>query len=346
MLSVTVVIPTYNGARYVEAALRSVFAQSLPPQEVVVVDDASADDTLAVVAKAAAGAPVPVRALRLPRNSGGPARPINTGVASARGELIAVLDQDDTFKPAKLETQARALSDNPRVALAAGLCGLSDESAPDRILNWQLHVYGQLAGGAADARAAAFPGKDTLRALLRHGNFLLGYPAFMFRAADWRAKGGVDERLRVASDYDLLCWLCTRGDVAIQPSAQYVRREHDANVSNNQQNVYLDTARVRARYLVGQRWLLDDRAYSRSLRGWFDGFSHALREAGNYRGAWECNRLAARAWGWDGRLLRAQGKLPLHWLWRRLTRRPPVYNDQTRPRTPARVAASPGGGPV
>jgi glycosyltransferase involved in cell wall biosynthesis len=345
MLSVTVVIPTYQGARFIGAALSSVFGQSLLPTEVIVVDDASTDDTLSVVEKRASRAPIPVRTLRLARNSGGPARPINTGIASARGELVTVLDQDDTLQPGKIEFQARTLSENPSVAVAACFCGLSKDSGPVRLVEWQFQHYREITGASDNDSAAQLSGQEVLRTLVLRGNFLFGYPAFMFRAADWRAKGGVDERLPIASDYDLLCWLCTRGDAVIWPSAQYIRCEHNANASRNQQKVRLDMARVRARYLAGNPWLLEDEAESHAMHDWFGGLAYALREADNYRGAWECNRLAARVWGWDKLLCQAQCKLPLHWLWRRLTGRSSVGGHHPKTRTRATVTASSEHGP-
>jgi glycosyltransferase involved in cell wall biosynthesis len=302
------------------------------------VDDASTDDTVEVVRAAGRRCPVPLRSLRLPRNSGGPARPINTGVAAARSELIAVLDQDDTFLPQKIESQARILSENPGVALAAGFCGMSDDDEPDRIRYLPPDVHRQLGIGSVGSRPVVFPGREFLRALILRGNFLVGYPAFLFRKADWGAKGGVDERLRVASDYDFLCWLCSRGDVALQPAVQYVRREHETNVCNDRQKMCLEVTRVKARYLAGQPWLRDDPAVATAARDWFHGYGYWLREAGNYGAARECYCLAAAVWGWDGALVRAVCKLPLVWAWRKLSRQPPVDTFATRPRAPAAKA--------
>ena len=329
MRPASVVIPTYNGARFIHEALASVFAQTALPQEIIVVDDCSTDGTAEIVERIGQSAPVPVRLFRQTKNSGGPAHPINLGVRAAKGKYIAVLDQDDVLVPDKIERQTRALSENSDVALAGGFCSLEREQPA--ALAWQFEALFDL-GGMNIGEYQLFCGRDVLRMLILRGNFLMGYPAFMFRKAHWQAKGGVDESLRIASDCDLMCWLCTQGSVALFPVVQYVRCEHNANVCNDKQQMFLDIARVRARYLAGQRWLLEDQSVSRPLREWFAGFSYWLRQASNYRGSWDCYRLMAQVWGWDWSLRKAACKLVLHHIWRQLTREPPVYNSWTRPR--------------
>ena len=173
-----------------------------------------------------------------------------------------------------------------------------------------------------------------------HGNFLVGYPSFMFRTADWRAKGGADERYRVASDYDLLCWLCSRGSMAITPSTHYVRRTHDSNVCNNKQRMFLDVAQVRAHYLTSQRWLLADEEISRPMRDWFGYFGYCLREAGNYRDAWRCYCTIGRVWGWNRSLAMEALKLPVCRIWRRLVRWAPSYSSLTDPGVPNQSGAA------
>ena len=325
---VSVVVPTYNGVAYIEEALASVFAQTAPPAEVIVVDDRSTDGTADLVEGLARTAPVPLRLIRCERNSGGPARPINIGVAAAQGEFIAVLDQDDVFSPDKIDRQTRLLAGHPDASLAVGFCAA--RNLPQVIRPGQLDAFRAL-GGSESLEAVEFSGRQVLRALILQGNFLVGYPAFLFRKSHWQAKGGADEGLRVASDYDLLCWLCTRGTVVIDPAVHYVRREHDANCSSDRQGAFLDVTRVRERFLRREGWLLADETVSRAMREWFIGFAYWLREAGNYRGAWECYRLAGRVWGWHWPLYQAVYKLALHGLRGRMVRHRPVYNFYTQP---------------
>jgi glycosyltransferase involved in cell wall biosynthesis len=119
-LPVSVVIPAYNGEAFVADAIRSVFAQTCLPCEIIVVDDASTDNTIGCVRTMAARAPIRVRWICLAQNSGGPARPINVGVQAAQAPLIAVLDQDDVFLPQRIASQAAVLTAHPDIAFVFG----------------------------------------------------------------------------------------------------------------------------------------------------------------------------------------------------------------------------------
>ncbi|MBB4856844.1 succinoglycan biosynthesis protein ExoO [Novosphingobium chloroacetimidivorans] len=100
--TVSVVIPAYNAAHCVARAIHSVQAQTLQSFEIVVVDDASQDETRAVVRRLAA-ADGRIRLLELERN-GGPSAARNAGLAAATGTWTALLDADDAFRPERLAT--------------------------------------------------------------------------------------------------------------------------------------------------------------------------------------------------------------------------------------------------
>jgi glycosyltransferase involved in cell wall biosynthesis len=68
--NISVVVPTYNGAAFIAEALASVFAQTLPPREIIVADDCSTDDTPTIVKHIASDSPLPIRLIRLEDNSG------------------------------------------------------------------------------------------------------------------------------------------------------------------------------------------------------------------------------------------------------------------------------------
>ncbi len=98
---VSVVIAAYNVAPYIDRALHSAIAQTVSDTEIIVVDDASLDDTTDRVAKAAAS-DHRIRLIRQPQN-GGPARARNLAFQAARGRWIAVLDADDAWVPTRLQ---------------------------------------------------------------------------------------------------------------------------------------------------------------------------------------------------------------------------------------------------
>jgi hypothetical protein len=96
-IRISVVIPAYNAERFLPRCLKSVFAQTLKPEEVIVVDDGSTDNTAAVAAEL--GARV------LSQTNSGVAATRNLGIQNASGDWIALLDADDLWTPKKLERQ-------------------------------------------------------------------------------------------------------------------------------------------------------------------------------------------------------------------------------------------------
>ncbi|TAG27334.1 MAG: glycosyltransferase family 2 protein [Burkholderiales bacterium] len=115
MDTISVVIPAYNAAPYISETLQSIFAQSLPPVEIIVVDDCSKDNTHAVVAALVQNHPY-IKLIRAPRNFGGPAGPRNMGVKAAQGHLIAFCDADDIWHQDKLKLQMQAyLTSRPAI---------------------------------------------------------------------------------------------------------------------------------------------------------------------------------------------------------------------------------------
>src|SRR5690554_6194367 len=104
---VSVVMPMHNAERFVAQSIRSVLAQTVSDWELLIIDDASQDDSRAV-AERAAGGDSRIQVLSNPGPSGaGPTR--NVGIEAARGRFIAFLDSDDMWLPAKLEKQLALL---------------------------------------------------------------------------------------------------------------------------------------------------------------------------------------------------------------------------------------------
>lgn len=108
-VEVSVIVPTHNAAPYIASTLQSILCQVGATFEVLVIDDCSTDDTSKIVS-AMAKTDARVRYVRLPRNSGGPATPRNTGINLAKGHWIAFCDADDIWQPGKLGAQLTALS--------------------------------------------------------------------------------------------------------------------------------------------------------------------------------------------------------------------------------------------
>jgi glycosyltransferase involved in cell wall biosynthesis len=109
MSLVTVIIPFYNSARYLDGAIRSVTAQTHTRVELILVNDGSTDDSEAVAQRHTP----PARYVR--RDNGGVGAARNTGLRLASGDFIAFCDSDDFWLPTKLERQMAALEQDPSI---------------------------------------------------------------------------------------------------------------------------------------------------------------------------------------------------------------------------------------
>ena len=194
-LPVSVVIPACNAAGTLPRALASVEKQTAAPAEIVVVDDASTDDT-AAVAQAA-------RQVRLVRAHfrGGAAKARNEAVHAASMPWIAFLDADDEWLPEKLERQFGLIGANPSAVLL--FCASLEFAADGRAL------------GDTFRGAAVSTGRDAWKSLLK-ANFV-ATPTVLAPRELLLALGGFDESLAVGEDQDMWIRLALAGGLAYVP---------------------------------------------------------------------------------------------------------------------------------
>ena len=114
-MRISVVIPVYNGQAYLAETLDSVFAQTLPPHEVIVVDDGSTDASPEILRRYGD------RITVIRQENQGVAAARNAGLARVTGEAIAFLDQDDLWPPDRNRQMAEALAAAPDMEVVAGL---------------------------------------------------------------------------------------------------------------------------------------------------------------------------------------------------------------------------------
>src|SRR4051812_23010348 len=123
--TISVALCTFNGAEYLPAQLASIAAQSRLPDELVVHDDASSDGTPALVEAFVAQAPFPVRLHRHAERLGS-IRNFDSAIAACAGDLIALSDQDDVWRPDKLRAIARRFDADAGVGLVFSDADLVD----------------------------------------------------------------------------------------------------------------------------------------------------------------------------------------------------------------------------
>ena len=121
---VSVIVPAYNVAKYIEATLKSLSDQTLVDFEVIVVDDASTDDTVSVIER---WHDPRLRLLKHAVNEG-VAAARNTAFDHARGQYIALLDPDDVAFPQRLERQVQAMKEDPTLGMVGASDAVMDES--------------------------------------------------------------------------------------------------------------------------------------------------------------------------------------------------------------------------
>jgi GT2 family glycosyltransferase len=126
----SIVIPTYNRRELLKGCLTSCLAQEYQPLEIIVIDDASPDDTVAMVQLDFPQ----VRLLRLLQNSG-PARARNRGIAAASGDIIVFTDDDCLLPPEFLTSLAQGYRQHPEIAGAGGYL-----EAPAELLTYNIYA--------------------------------------------------------------------------------------------------------------------------------------------------------------------------------------------------------------
>lgn len=302
---IAVVMPVYNGAAYLEEAMRGILAQTFTDFTCIVVDDGSTDDTPLLLERFTAQ-DSRVRVVRNTTNMG-IAHALNRGIAEADCELIARADADDVLHPDRLRRQYAFMCQHPEVvACGANLC----EYDSGRV--WEMP--------SSDAQ---------IRVQMLFSSPIL-HPISMFRKRAFQAVGGYVSAMVPAEDYDLWERLSHLEEArfASLPDVLLRYRLPDAT-----KTVYLerrarqaDAVRLRALQLLGlepdaRQWhahsLLCGTVESATMRDWFAVLAWAVRllSANARRGALDqyCLFLELRALG----RRRAIGRRLLREVWHR-----------------------------
>ena len=125
---ISIIMPSYRSARFIEQAMRSALAQTYQEIELLVIDNPSDDNTSAIISNIAAN-DQRVRHLRLLENLGSAARTRNYGIQRAKGKYLAFLDSDDVWMPEKLQKQVETLLKNNGAFSYTGYRVIDEEGA-------------------------------------------------------------------------------------------------------------------------------------------------------------------------------------------------------------------------
>lgn len=208
---VSVVIPAWNSARTLPRAIDSVLAQTWTRREIIVVDDGSSDDSLALLA----GYGEQLRVIS--QANGGPSSARNRGLREARGRYVAFLDADDHWLPEKLERQVALLESRPDLGFCSTATAVVDMRG-EPVRDWPCCNVGEPLLETLFMQSAAVSGSTS--GVLARRELLLEV-------------GGFDERLHGFEDPDLWIRLAARTGYACIPEALTVVVRTPNSVSGN-----------------------------------------------------------------------------------------------------------------
>lgn len=181
---VSIVTPSFNQARYIEATIQSVLGQTYPRIEYLIVDGGSTDGTVEVIKKYAGRI-----GWWVSEPDQGQTDAINKGFARAKGDILAWLNSDDTYEPGAVAAAVKYLLEHPDVGMVYGDCNFINEEG---------RVIGRFGAAQTDYR------------LLRQGYVHIPQQTMFFRADLWKQVGPLDPSFYFAMDYDLWTRLAAR----------------------------------------------------------------------------------------------------------------------------------------
>ena len=293
---ISVIIPAYNYAHYLPAAIESVLRQNYPAFELLVVDDGSTDNTAEVVARYNE----PVRRV-FQKNAGLPAAR-NTGIRHAKFPLVCFLDADDAFAPGLLHKAVNALASLPAsfaiVAFRTQLMDADGKLLPTKTL--------------AGHRGEEIRGRDIILKS-RYGTTGLLARREIFEPCGW-----FDETLRSSEDRDMWIRLATHHRIFLHGERLALIRRHAASMSRNS-----DRMKENMRRVIAKAWR-DHRVPRSEILFWL-----RVKSFFYFQGAWmysdEGRRSAAirdllislLLWPWfpNSRRLNEPGLFRLRSLW-------------------------------
>lgn len=221
MEKISVIIPTYNSAKYIGEAIESVLAQTYPVHEIIVVDDGSTDDTVEIVKKIASRPmtyELRPKILYLHQDNRGPAAARNTGIRSATGGYIAFLDSDDLWLPDKIEKQIVLFE---RSDYAMVYCDMS------HVVNGKTVYKSYL-----KEKCYKYFGRGDIYNNLLRENFIFTPTVIMRRCILDRIKG-FDEKFRICEDYKMWLSIAREYPIGYIDEPLVIRRRMESNITKD-----------------------------------------------------------------------------------------------------------------
>jgi hypothetical protein len=248
---VSIVVPAYNAARSLRPALDSLLAQTYPNIEIALLDDASTDATPEIAAQYAGR----IAYIRQPKNLG-IFDNVNTGIARARGDLIATYHADDIYLPTIVEAEVAYLCAHPDVGAVFCLAVFIDAEGLE---------FGRMPLPPEVRGERPLDYRTVLNALLMYKNRFMACPSAMVRASVHRDVGVYQPRYGIASDLDMWLRIAHRYPIAVLESHLIKYRRFHGSSSEHHDHLRTSPEEffsiLDERLRSGDRGLATDRAF-------------------------------------------------------------------------------------
>jgi glycosyltransferase involved in cell wall biosynthesis len=244
---VSVVVPSYNHARFLAQRLESILGQTFQDFELILLDDCSTDDSRSILLHYADDPRVGIEFNEV--NSGSPFKQWNKGVRLAHGEYVWIAESDDYADEKLLERLVTVLDSEPQVVFAN--CRSWRVDADDRLDGY---VDSDLLTEDREKWTNDFnvEGREECRNTFVYLNPVFNASSVLFRKAVYERVGGADESLRFCGDWKLWAAMSLTGRVAHIGDPLNYYRVHDASVTAKSQ----PESQAAAEYLRVIRWIL------------------------------------------------------------------------------------------
>ena len=243
--SVSVVVPSYNYARYLEARLVSIFTQTFPVLEIIVLDDASTDKSVEVAVGTAAEWGRDVRIIKGRRPSGSVFAQWQKALKQAQGEWVWIAEADDLCDPHFLEKLVHAAHQCPNTVMAFCDSRSIDENGAPLSASYQ--PYCMEASGNLLEHDGQFSGRDFLQTCLSERNLVLNVSGAIFQKTAMQAALKKCKKdlaaLKVAGDWRVYLELLDNKDVSVVyvSDAMNIHRRHQSSSTHTlNQNTHLE----------------------------------------------------------------------------------------------------------
>jgi glycosyltransferase involved in cell wall biosynthesis len=251
---IAVIITTYNQARFLEESIQSCLRQSRPLDEIIVVDDGSADDPASVVVRHP-------NVRLITQYNCGLAAARNAGFAASKSDYITFLDADDRLLSEALEIGERMLMRHPEAVLAYGAY---------RFIN----AAGEIISGKNYVARLDEPYLQ----FLRIGNFIGMHATVIYRRERLAAVNGFNETMLACEDYELFIRLSKTGQMVSHDNVIAEYRMHNDNMSKNRTMMLAAALRVLDHQLTGDISERVRLAVRDGKRFWKDHYAGELSE--------------------------------------------------------------------